>query len=105
MKGFNFADELHKIDDMLVCSKKDFLYMDNDAWHWCMQSRRDDMTQYKEKVANRKQELEQEKHDNTIIAIDTRYNNGKWTEQTIWYASGKKITEFADKRKSVLIEE
>ena len=26
MKGFNFADELHKIDDMLVCSKEDFLY-------------------------------------------------------------------------------
>ena len=63
------------------------------------------MTQYKDKVDARKQELKQEKENNTVIAIDTRYNNGKWTEQTIWYASGKKITEFADKRKSVLIEE
>jgi ABC-type transport system substrate-binding protein len=26
LKGFNFADELHKINDMLVCSKEDFLY-------------------------------------------------------------------------------
>jgi len=26
MKGFNFADELHKINDMLMCSKEDFLY-------------------------------------------------------------------------------
>jgi len=25
-KGFNFADELHKINDMLTCSKDDFLY-------------------------------------------------------------------------------
>ena len=26
MKGLNFADELHKINDMLMCSKEDFLY-------------------------------------------------------------------------------
>ena len=26
MKGLHFADELHKIDDMLTCSKDDFLY-------------------------------------------------------------------------------
>ena len=26
LKGFNFADELHKINDMLTCSKEDFLY-------------------------------------------------------------------------------
>ena len=26
LKGFNFADELHKINDMLMCSKEDFLY-------------------------------------------------------------------------------
>jgi|TARA_B100001094_G_scaffold251121_1_gene248852 ABC-type transport system substrate-binding protein len=25
-KGFHFADELHKINDMLTCSKDDFLY-------------------------------------------------------------------------------
>ena len=25
-KGIHFADELHKIDDMLICSKDDFLY-------------------------------------------------------------------------------
>ena len=25
-KGLHFADELHKINDMLTCSKEDFLY-------------------------------------------------------------------------------
>ena len=25
-KGIHFADELHKIDDMLTCSKDDFLF-------------------------------------------------------------------------------
>ena len=25
-KGIHFADELHKIDDMLTCNKDDFLY-------------------------------------------------------------------------------
>ena len=25
-KGIHFADELHKINDMLICSKDDFLY-------------------------------------------------------------------------------
>ena len=29
MKGLNFADELHKINDMLMCSKEDFLYSYN----------------------------------------------------------------------------
>lgn len=28
-KGLHFADELHKIDDMLICSKDDFLYSYN----------------------------------------------------------------------------
>jgi hypothetical protein len=63
------------------------------------------MTQYKDSVAERKAELKQEKENNSVVAVETRFNNGKWTEQTIWYASGKKITEFADKRKSVLVED
>tara|TARA_R100000005_G_C4982507_1_gene191872 strand:- start:251 stop:619 length:369 start_codon:yes stop_codon:yes gene_type:complete len=94
---YDSEDWKKKFDDC-----RDFLYIDDNSWHWCMQSRGYDMTQYEEKVANRKQELEQEKKDNTVIAIDTRYSNGKWTEQTTWYGSGKKITEFADKRKKTV---
>lgn len=84
---------------------QDFLYMDNDAWHWCMQSRRYDMTQYEDKVAEQKEKLKEQQDDSKVLSLETRYANGKWTEQTIRYKSGKTITEFADKRKSTLIEE
>lgn len=84
---------------------QDFLYMDNDAWHWCMQSRRYDMTQYEDKVAEQKEKLKEQQDDSKVLSLETRYANGKWTEQTIRYKSGKTITEFSDKRKSTLIEE
>ena len=62
------------------------------------------MTQYKDKVDARKQELKQEKENNTVIAIDTRYHDGKWIKQTTTYASGRSITEYADKRRKTVEE-
>ena len=62
------------------------------------------MTQYKDKVDARKQELKQEKENNTVIAIETRYSNGKWVKQTTSYANGKSITEYADKRRKTVEE-
>jgi len=62
------------------------------------------MTQYKDRVEGRKEELKQEAEDKKILSIDTRFANGKWTEQITSYASGKVVTEFNDKRKKDVIE-
>ena len=62
------------------------------------------MTQYDEKVQARKLQLEEEAKAKQVIAIDTRYKDGKWTEQIITYASGKTVTEYADKRKKTVEE-
>ena len=62
------------------------------------------MTQYDEKVQARKQQLEEEVKAKQVIAIDTRYKDGKWTEQITTYASGRTVTEYADKRKKTVEE-
>ena len=82
-----------------------FMYMENDAWHWCMENKKEkDMTEHIEKVANRKLEIEKEEKDNQVLSIETKIVNGKWTEQTTSYASGKTVTEFNDKRKKNKVE-
>ena len=62
------------------------------------------MTQYKDKVIARKLQLEEEAKDNQVIGIDTRIKDGKWTKQITTYASGRTITEYADKRKKIVEE-
>jgi len=62
------------------------------------------MTQYDEKVQARKLQLEEEAKDNQVIGIDTRIKDGKWTEQITTYASGRTVTEYADKRKKIVEE-
>jgi len=62
------------------------------------------MTQYDEKVQARKLQLEEEAKAKQVIAIDTRYKDGKWTEQITTYASGRTVTEYADKRKKTVEE-
>ena len=57
------------------------------------------MTQYKDKVIARKLQLEEEAKDNQVIGIDTRIKDGKWTKQITTYASGRTVTEYADKRR------
>jgi|TARA_R100000081_G_C4746799_1_gene132074 hypothetical protein len=57
------------------------------------------MTQYTDKVLQVKLLLEKEKDNNTITFIEAR--NGSITTA---YKSGKRITEFDDKRKKPLIE-
>ena len=66
--------------------------------------RRKIVTQYKDKVIARKLQLEEEAKDNQVIGIDTRIKNGKWTKQITTYASGRTITEYADKRKKIVEE-
>ena len=62
------------------------------------------MTQYKDKVIARKLQLEEEAKDNQVIGIDTRIKNGKWTKQITTYASGRTVTEYADKRRKIVEE-
>ena len=62
------------------------------------------MTQYKDKVIPRKLQLEEEAKDNQVIGIDTRIKDGKWTKQITTYASGRTVTEYADKRRKTVEE-
>ena len=62
------------------------------------------MTQYKDKVIARKLQLEEEAKDKQVTGIDTRIKDGKWTKQITTYASGRTVTEYADKRKKIVEE-
>jgi len=62
------------------------------------------VTQYKDKVIARKLQLEEEAKDNQVIGIDTRIKDGKWTKQITTYASGRTVTEYADKRRKIVEE-
>jgi len=62
------------------------------------------MTQYEDKVQAQREKIEQEKIDNQVIAIDCRYENGKWTKIITSYGNGKEVTEYNDKRKKDKVE-
>ena len=62
------------------------------------------MTQYKNRVEEQRKKLKQEQLDNQVTCIDCRYKDGKWTEIMTIYASGKRVTEYNDKRKKDKIE-
>ena len=66
--------------------------------------RRKIVTQYKDKVIARKLQLEEEAKDNQVIGIDTRIKECKWTKQITTYASGRTVTEYADKRRKTVEE-
>ena len=62
------------------------------------------MTQYKDKVEKRKEEIEQENEDNSISFIEIRFKDGSWSQRTVGYGNGKRVTEYRDKRKKDKIE-
>ena len=62
------------------------------------------MTQYSEAVKQQKEILELEKQAKQIVAIDTRYKDGLWYQQTVDYADGRSVTEYRDKRKTKVVE-
>jgi len=57
------------------------------------------MTQYKHKVIKRKQEIEQEELDKQWSFIEAKFSKGKITEMTTGFKSGRRLTEYTDKRK------
>ena len=62
------------------------------------------MTQHSEAVEQQKQILKLEKQAKQIVCIETRYQDGLWSQQTIDYANGKRVTEFRDSRKKTIEE-
>tara|TARA_Y100001938_G_scaffold119365_1_gene165297 strand:- start:122 stop:316 length:195 start_codon:yes stop_codon:yes gene_type:complete len=57
------------------------------------------MTQYNDIVLKRKQELEIEKLDRQWSFIEAKFSEGKITEITTGFKSGRRLTEYTDKRK------
>tara|TARA_R100001460_G_scaffold72890_1_gene113727 strand:- start:8060 stop:8254 length:195 start_codon:yes stop_codon:yes gene_type:complete len=57
------------------------------------------MTQYSDIVLKRKQELEIEKLDKQWSFIEAKFSEGKITEITTGFKSGRRLTEYTDKRK------
>ena len=62
------------------------------------------MTQHSEAVEKQRERLELEKQAKQIVAIDTRYKDGLWYQQTVDYADGRRVTEYRDKRKTKVVE-
>ena len=62
------------------------------------------MTQHNEVVEQQREILELEKQAKQIVAVDTRYKDGLWYQQTIDYADGRSITEYRDKRRATIEE-
>tara|TARA_R110002033_G_scaffold135109_1_gene174741 strand:+ start:159 stop:362 length:204 start_codon:yes stop_codon:yes gene_type:complete len=59
------------------------------------------MTQHSDVVKQQKEILELEKQAKQITCIETRYKDGLWSQQTVDYADGRRVTEFRDKRKQI----
>jgi len=62
------------------------------------------MTEHSDAVEQQRQILELEKQAKQIVAIDTRYKDGLWYQQTIDYADGRSVTEYRDKRRATIEE-
>jgi hypothetical protein len=62
------------------------------------------MTEFYEAVEQQREILDLEKKAKQIVSIETRYKDGLWSQQTVDYADGRRVTEFRDKRKATLEE-
>ena len=62
------------------------------------------MTEFYEAVEQQREILDLEKKAKQIVSIETRYKDGLWSQQTVDYADGRRITEYRDKRKATLEE-
>jgi hypothetical protein len=62
------------------------------------------MTEFYEAVEQQREILDLEKKAKQIVSIETRYKDGLWSQQTVDYADGRRITEYRDKRKKTIEE-
>jgi len=63
------------------------------AWRICT------LTQHTDKVLKRKEDIAEQKENDSINFIEVRFEEGKWTTDTTGYKSGKVVTKYNDKRK------
>ena len=62
------------------------------------------MTEFYDVVEQQREILELEKQAKQIVSIETRYQDGLWSQQTIDYGDGRRVTEFRDSRKKTIEE-
>jgi hypothetical protein len=62
------------------------------------------MTQYKDEVDKRREELKEDQLDKEVSFIEVVYKEGKWERQMTGYKSGRRVTIFNDKRKKDKVE-
>ena len=57
------------------------------------------MTQYKDEVEKRKEELKKEQLDKDISFIEITYKDSKWHREITGYQSGRRVVRYNDKRR------
>jgi hypothetical protein len=62
------------------------------------------MTQHTDRVQKRRKELQEEKENSSISFIEIKFKDGSWSQRTVGYGNGKRVTEYSDKRKKDKIE-
>ena len=62
------------------------------------------MTQHTDRVQKRRKELQEEKENSSISFIEIKFKDGSWSQRTVGYGNGKRVTKYSDKRKKDKIE-
>ena len=62
------------------------------------------MTQYKDEVDKRREELKEEQLDKEVSIIEVVFKDGKWERETTGYKSGRRVVKYNDKRRRDTIE-
>ena len=62
------------------------------------------MTQYKDEVDKRREELKEEQLDKEVSFIEVVFKDGKWERETTGYKSGRRVVKYNDKRRRDTIE-
>jgi len=62
------------------------------------------MTQYKDEVEKRREELKEEQLDKEVSFIEVVFKDGKWERETTGYKSGRRVVKYNDKRRRNTIE-
>ena len=57
------------------------------------------MTQYKDKVEKRKEQLKEEQLDKDVSFIEVTFRDSKWNKEITGYKSGRRVVKYNDKRK------
>ena len=57
------------------------------------------MTQYKEEVEKRKEELKEEQLDKEVSFIEVTFKDGKWHREMTGFKSGRRVVRYNDKRR------